>query len=618
LLPVGHWLLISIFCKNTYFSKLKGTGMNLLNKNQLFINLDSSLVQICRIKFQTMIHNKKALLFLAIMAIIQLKGQSQSFPYAQTPDWESTPGGYISTGLGLADIDNDGWKDIIVANGNDILRQHLVVYYNNGDGTFPLLPDWQSDDIDYHGHLSAGDIDLDGWIDVAVSVYIGPAGFGDPGKVKVYYNQGGELEGTPSFESYSYYTFSCALGDADADGDLDLATTGGEPYSALYDEGKIFFNRNGTFSENPEWTSAIPFGSLDVDFANVDMNGFLDVIFTSEDTPNYVFLADNTGNITTDPSWSSAENSNFINSVDFGFIGEFKHPGFVMTGNSQLGGDGKVRLYTFPNAVPATSSANWTSNPFGYGSGILLSDVDLDGLPDLIYGGWWLPVNIHLAQNSVFDINPEYTSATNSVVEAIQIADLDRDEIISATQTFNISGNDISILFLEKQMVENILSVQINGYEINPAFYCFVPNKNWISIKDNLRNGDVVSIEYEYSNDGDMVITNWDGSKGNYIFYYDAATKIATSWDDNNRIDISISPNPAHNDFAVTIEISEKTLIEMTITDLTGRKIYLADRKWVEPGQNSLRFRDLGLTKGVYSIIMKTGSISEVRKLVVY
>jgi len=72
-------------------------------------------------------------------------------------------------------------------------------------------------------------INLDGWIDVAVSVYIGPDGFGDPGKVKVYYNQEGELEGIPSFESYNFYTFSCALGDADGDGDLDLAATGGEP-----------------------------------------------------------------------------------------------------------------------------------------------------------------------------------------------------------------------------------------------------------------------------------------------------------------------------------------------------------------------------------------------------
>ena len=105
-------------------------------------------------------------------------------PFPLTPSFETSPAGHVATGLGIADINGDGWKDIIVANGNDIHRQHLVVYYNQGNGMFPLLPDWQSDDIDYHGHLSAGDIDNDGDVDIAVSVYLGPNGFGDPGKVK--------------------------------------------------------------------------------------------------------------------------------------------------------------------------------------------------------------------------------------------------------------------------------------------------------------------------------------------------------------------------------------------------------------------------------------------------
>jgi hypothetical protein len=318
----------------------------------------------------------KSILTVIVLCFV-LNVFTQTIPYAVTPEWESTPNGHIATGLGLADIDGDGWKDLVVGNGNDIQRQHLVVYYNNGDGTFPLTHDWESDDIDYHGHVAVGDINLDGWIDVAVSVYLGENGFGDPGKVKVYYNQEGELEGTPSFESYSFYTFSCALGDADGDGDLDLVTTNAEPYGAIYDEGNIFLNRNGIFDENPEWISNVPIGSMDVEFADVDQNGFLDVIYISQVTDNFIFLSDNSGIIPSTPSWQSEESSNYINSVDFGFIGSDKIPGIIMTGNNQLGGDGKVRLYSFDNGVPATSSASWTSNTFGYGSGIILSDVGI-------------------------------------------------------------------------------------------------------------------------------------------------------------------------------------------------------------------------------------------------
>ncbi|MBC8488697.1 MAG: T9SS type A sorting domain-containing protein [Bacteroidetes bacterium] len=558
------------------------------------------------------------LLLISLLIINHPDIYAQTIPYPVVPDWESAANGHIATGLGLADIDNDGWKDLIVANGNDIQRQHLVVYYNNGDGTFPSSPDWQSDDIDYHGHLSVGDINLDGWVDVAVSVYIGPSGFGDPGKVKVYYNQEGELEGTPSFESYEFYTFSCALGDADGDGDLDLATTGGEPYGSLFDKGKIFINRNGTFSENPEWTTDNDFGSLDVDFGDIDGNGFLDVVFSSEETPNYIFLADDNGNISTSAAWQSSEPSNYINSLDFGLVGSDKTPGVVMTGNSQLGGDGKVRLYDFGSGVPATSSASWSSNPFGYGSGILLADVDLDGILDLIYGGWWLPMKIALGENNGFEMNPSYTSNTSSVVETIQIADLDRDGIQTATETFNINTDGISVIYLEKQLVENIISVSLNGIPVSRSFYCFVINKNWISFKDNLKTGDVIVVEYEYSEDGDIVITNWDSNKGNYIFYNDPTTSVEPgSFISTEEFSIYIAPNPVSDKFTVNYFLPEKALIEIILSDLYGRKAVKTFRKWEQEGKHSVEINTDNLIRGVYNLEFKAGKFTEVGRIVV-
>ena len=49
-------------------------------------------------------------------------------PYSTVPDWESSDIHSISTGLGIADINHDAIPDVIVANGNDIEQQNIVVY----------------------------------------------------------------------------------------------------------------------------------------------------------------------------------------------------------------------------------------------------------------------------------------------------------------------------------------------------------------------------------------------------------------------------------------------------------------------------------------------------------
>lgn len=559
---------------------------------------------------------KKYMLIFLVAITTLLTSTAQPIPFNTVPDWQSNPNGHIATGLGLADINGDGWKDMIVANGNDIDIQHLVVYYNNGDGTFPTDPDWQSEDIDYHGHLSVGDIDLDGWPDVAVSVYIGHGGFSEPGKVKVYYNTGGELEALPSFESYSFHTFSCALGDADGDGDLDLATTGGEPYGSLYDKGKIFMNNNGFFSTYPEWETSNDFGSLDVDFADMDGNGFLDVVFTSEETPNYIYLADGSGIISPAPAWMSAEPTNYINSLDIGFTSGNSTPGIVMTGNDQLGGDGKVRHYTFETGVPANSQAAWTSNPFGYGSGILLAEINGDSFLDLIYGGWWLPVKIALGDANGFEMNTSYTSSTSSVVEAIQMADLNRDGIQVKTQTVNVA-QEASVVYLQNQLIENILDVQVNGNSIKGSFYTYVTNKNWISFKDNLAAGDAVTVEYEYSDAPDMAVTNWDSGKGNYIFYNSPNVSVDPVPEQQKMIDFILSPNPAKASVSIDYTLERAATVTFRMLDIKGQVVMEQRPGMLAAGQHKETLKTSGLQEGTYIFEISTGSVVARRKLMV-
>ena len=541
-------------------------------------------------------HSMKHLITIIAILGFPFSLQAQDIPYNTSPDYESTSLGHIATGLVLADINGDGWKDIVAANGNDIQRQNLVVYYNNGDGTFPASPSWSSADIDYHGHCAVGDIDKDGWPDVAVSVYIGEAGFSEPGRVKVYYNTGGELESEPSFTSIEFYTFSCALGDADADGDLDLAVAASESYGGEWDYGKIFINNNGNFNASPEWESENLMGAMDVEFGDMDNNGFLDVVFIGNEYPGAIFLADNQGEIDESPDWQSAEPSTYNNSIDIGFFGEEAVPGFVATGNDQLGGDGKIRFYDFPEGIPANSTASWTSPPIDYGSGVFLADVTRDGNLDLIYGGWWQPMEIIPGTGSSFENNPAYTSSTSSVVEAIQLADLGREAVVPMLDTITGIPEGSHAIRIDAQIVENIIGVYLNDLLLNYNTVCFVPNKNWISFSFPVSPQDEIIVEYEASADPDIVITNWDGSKGNYIFYNtNISTGIAASL--QHQPEMSVSPNPAQ-DF-ISIKCNHP-FHQAFIINQTGKQVL----EFEVEINNQIDISNLG--PGIYVIKLKT------------
>jgi hypothetical protein len=556
------------------------------------------------------------LYFTIIFACIAGISFNQTIPYNNTPDWESTIG-EIATGLGIADINGDGYKDLVCANGNDIQRQHLVVYYNNGDGSFPDSPSWQSADIDYHGHCAVGDIDKDGHIDVAVSVYLGAAGFSEPGKVKVYYNTGNALETSPSFESVPFYTFSCALGDADGDGDLDLAVAAGEPYSELFDEGKIFINTDGTFQSQPEWESDILMGALDVEFGDVNLDGGIDLIFGCEYTPNYIYLSDGTGIYPTTPSWSSTENENFINSIDIGYWNDPRESIVVMTENDQLGGLGRVRMYDFAGGVPASSNAEWYSNSFGFGSGIILADVSADGILDLIYGGWWLPMKIALGDGTGFELNSSYTSFTSSVVEAIQLSDLGKESYQEKTETFTIIPGGLdgaNAVVLEEQIVEEIVSiVWNNGLTLEYWQYTWTPNKNWISFVYPFTAVDVVDVTYKYSPHPDIVITNWDNSKGNYIFYNTNPPLGIGEGDGTGTLQFSVYPQPASDEVNILFSKSLHGSVALKLTTIAGREIDVD--AMVVDGTVRLNVREL--MPGPYILTIRGSEGTASRKIIV-
>ena len=516
----------------------------------------------------------KIIFGLVFVLIFSTSVFSQNDIFPDNPNWISLAQGHYATGLGVADINQDGWADIIVANGNDIQRQNLVVYLNNGDGTFPTVPSWQSNDFDYHGHLAVGDINGDNLPDVAVSVFLGPGGFSDPGKVKVYFNDGGQLEAIPSYESSDrMFTFSCALGDADGDGDLDLAVAGGEPYHNWETYGRVYYNQNGVIDALPGWQSQVNMGAMDVDFADFDNNGYLDLAFACHLTPNYIFLADSQGQLNTSPDWSSQDVSYYANSLTVARVDSNDYPDLIISDNNQLGGSGKYKAYYFADTPSGQSMPSWTSGQGGYGSAVLASDLTINGRPDLLAGRWWGRVELFEDSSFTFTRDPVWSSLPSSVIEAFVLRDVNKDGQYQSQFLDTVATDSIHVIDLRNSRVEEIISLSVNNIPLLPwDDYCFLPGGSWISTKSPLVAGDQIDVVYLASEKQDLMVSNWDSQIGNYLFYNRRTTTGIISQDNvPERIRISVYPNPFNNRCRFQFQLLEASNVKLVIYDMLGK-----------------------------------------------
>jgi hypothetical protein len=496
-------------------------------------------------------------------------------PYPDQPDWESIDSDY-STGGALVDVDLDGFIDFVTGNGNDMSQDPNRVYYNQGD-SLERVASWSSSDPGYNAHISVTDINYDGYPDLAVANYGDPYAFQYD---KFYYNQNGTYSATTSWHPHDFdNSFACAFGDMDQDGDCDLAVACGEEYGSTPQRAKVYLNTIGVLDTLASWESDLQSYFYDADWVDIDGDGDLDLALAGHHVPNVIYRNTN-GMLETTTYWQSANSLGTLQ-MAFGDVDNDGDQDMVCANNAQTGGVSNCELYLNTGTTLA-ATPSWTSQNLQYYSCAALGDVDRDGDLDLAAGGWWESVKVFENDQGTYPTTPSWqwisSPSSHLVCENISFGDIDNTLPTAVLGEPHIVSPGHRTFYLENQWLISLDLVRSQTDTLQRNDYCFSFTEAWVSIGNVLGQEETLWVDYTYSRDLDLIVTNWHASRGNFLFLNTMGSKVGEVANVEPRFTIEF-PNPNNGRFMVRSDIMD---FRITVYDAMGCYVKQQTSSFVE------------------------------------
>jgi hypothetical protein len=334
--------------------------------------------------------------------------------------------------------------------------------------------------------------------------------------VKVYLNNAGTLSSQPDWESNEVgNAFGCAFGDVNNDGWPDLAVATGWAYTPqLPYPNTVYVNQGGSLPASATWSSTDTTHFQGVLWVDANRDGWLDLVGVASRGTSRIYMNQG-GTLETAASWNATDVPN-PDSI-MGTAGDVDGDGYrelYIADNNQLsGGSGRFRQYDGLPAGAFATTANWTYLE-GYCSAVALADVDADGDLDLATGAWWDNARLFLNGGSGLPTSPTWSSAGTSVVEKIVFGDVDRSAPATATEILPASGR---LHWLSRQPVEEVTAVLVDGIPLTAGQFTVGRELGWVTV--GVEPTAQVEVRYRHSYSLDMAVTNWDSSVGNHLYY---------------------------------------------------------------------------------------------------
>ena len=525
------------------------------------------------------------------------------FNFSNSPVWQVSKN--YPTGLGWADFDHNGYSDIVISVGLDIVNGPTLIYFNS-DGALSETPGWTSTFLAPGCGLYLNDFDHNGNVDIAVAS-LGLISNGmQPVPNFIYMNNSG-FPLTPGWLSQPGNAFSCTGGDIDVDGDIDLAFSRGDFATSNSQKALLFINSSGVFDSIPNWQSDSLYYGTDVAFADIDLDGDLDLALGARTKGVLVFYSEN-GILETSPSWSSHQVAG-ARQMAFGDVDNDGYPDLAIASPGE-------KFYLFKNINGTLDTIpHWVSVPGNEPSSVAWADVDGDGDLDLAAGSWNTNLGIFENLNGSLADTFSWSKSVGGGLQQIAWMDYDQDNLIDTVKVFQGDGHK-KLFYIGKQPIHKVSSMEKNGIIVPQSQYCYDPVDGWISVSTAPQPGDILVLNYTYSKDLDLSLTNWSSVRL-YRNLNPLTSLPELKYNQGKPVLYQNEPNPCYGMTIIRFFLPGEDFISLSLYNAQGKKSADLLNKTFPKGNHEFCFSTVQLQPGIYLCTLQGKNFHLTRKIII-